>query len=126
MTPLGAAMGLLRWEGRTYWESVPTGTVGRLGPDVGPVLMCSFCRRRVHEHASSCPMPAAAAIIAALEAADRLVELPPVETLVTDACVFCYAEGCKGLEVDEPEWTIDHAPDCRWRALTTALKGEQS
>ena len=57
----------------TFWDSELTGTVGRLGPDTGPVLKCAHCRQKLHAHLPRCPWLAMPMIVAALEAADDLV-----------------------------------------------------
>lgn len=95
MTPLDAAQAL-RSGALTYWDSVPTGTTGRLGPDVGSVLKCLVCRQQLSAHAEDCPASMLPQIVAALEAAERV------------ATIY--------RECEKWEGQFDHADD-EWQAL---------
>lgn len=66
MSLLDDAQRLLLSPATAYWDSVPVGTVGRLGPDMGTVLKCGHCKRQVHDHADGCPVLALPKIVAAL------------------------------------------------------------
>lgn len=75
MSLLDDAQRLMVGPATAYWQSVPVGTVGRFGPDMGTVLMCGHCRNQVHAHTPDCPVPSLPKIVAVLKTAERLVSI---------------------------------------------------
>lgn len=80
------------------------------------------------DHAPDCSWLAMPKIVAALEAADRLVLLSPEDETLMVGVWDCH--WCGGVLVNESGYRVvevevaGHAPDCDWQALVAALKGE--
>lgn len=100
---------------RTRWETAASGE--------GTILTCSACRRPLHDHAEGCIFTLLPKIVAAIEAAERLITNPDV---LRSSCI-AYPPGvyteiyiCQACGKD----TIKHAEDCAAQALVAALTGE--
>jgi hypothetical protein len=91
---------------------------------IDDVPHCNFCGQD-YEHASDCPWLAMPQIVAALEAAQALVDYGFVATYSGGPYGEYNVNICGACE-DRGDHADDHQNDCRGQALKRALKGESA
>lgn len=100
--------------------------------DVGePAPACVFCGGfKMDRHRPDCPWLSMSKIVAALEAAERLVATQGgAEEPEMGCCGGCTSERCGPADLVFCDGTSgwpknEHKADCPWQALVAALKGD--